>query len=447
MVTRATPVALILRSYQVGFGDCLLLTVTYDEPFRADAQSERHMLIDFGTKARPKKGPTLLTIAKAIAGHTGGQLDVLVATHRHQDHISGFGDDKPAAVIDSLRPRLVVRPWTDHPNIAEDAIDISVDDQSIAFASHLQSAETLAGQIHAKYSASTSEREKRLAALAALSIANKAAVENLEHWATTDRQYVKAGDRLRLTTYMPGVTAHVLGPPTLKQVKGLTSYASSSGQYWIKAAGLQPLNALAGPRRPDAVAAALDRLAEPDGLGAARWLVSRLENQEAAQLLSIVQTLDDSLNNTSIVLLLKVGTKRLLLAGDAQLENWSHTLTLIKKPTHAELRDDLANIDLYKVGHHGSKNATPMDLYDLWRQRSSRKQLLSVLSTLSGVFDETEEGKVPKPNLVKALGDAANHRRLVSTEQLRDSLWIEVTSKLTPQSHFSISLLGGHKIR
>lgn len=440
MVTTAEPVSLSLRTYQVGFGDCLLLSVTYDQAFGADGRSERHMLIDFGTKARPKKGPTMLAIAKAIAGHTGGQLDVLVATHRHQDHVSGFGDEKPSAVIDSMHPRLVVRPWTDHPNIADDAIDISVDDQSIAFAGHLRGAETLAQEIHATFSASRNDREKRLAELAALSIANKAAVENLEHWARSDGQYVKAGDRLRLGRYMPGVTAKVLGPPTLKQVQGLTSYASASDQYWIGAAGMAPLKALSGPRRPDAMAAALDRLADPDGLGAARWLVSKLQNQEVAQLLSIVQTLDDSLNNTSIVLLVKVGEKRLLLAGDAQLENWSHTLELIKRPSCADLRDDLANIDLYKVGHHGSKNATPMDLYDLWRQRSSKKQLLSVLSTLGGVFDETEEGKVPKPNLVKALSDEARHRLLVSTEQLRDSSWIEVTSKLTARSRFAVTL-------
>ena len=36
-----------LRAYNIGFGDCLLLTVTYASGL--DGRRERHMLIDFGS--------------------------------------------------------------------------------------------------------------------------------------------------------------------------------------------------------------------------------------------------------------------------------------------------------------------------------------------------------------------------------------------------------------
>lgn len=80
------PVSATLFAYQVGFGDCFLLRFTYSD------QSSRHILIDFGTTGLPKGAADshLLLIAKDIEAQCGGQLDAVVATHRHADHISGF---------------------------------------------------------------------------------------------------------------------------------------------------------------------------------------------------------------------------------------------------------------------------------------------------------------------------------------------------------------------
>src|SRR6266508_3306572 len=102
--------------YQVGFGDCFLVSFSYGRPL-SDGRDERHILIDFGTTRAPAQGPTRLLqrAVKLIQRHTNGKLDVIVATHRHKDHIDGFGLAETAAVIDSLRPDLIVRPWTDDP--------------------------------------------------------------------------------------------------------------------------------------------------------------------------------------------------------------------------------------------------------------------------------------------------------------------------------------------
>ena len=83
------PHALTLRCYGVGFGDCFLLTFHY-----ADDTGDRHMLIDFGSTERPAHAQRnyMGAIVKDIEAAIGApaQLHVLVATHRHPDHINGF---------------------------------------------------------------------------------------------------------------------------------------------------------------------------------------------------------------------------------------------------------------------------------------------------------------------------------------------------------------------
>ena len=67
-----------LRAYNVGFGDCLLLSFTYDD------ETKRHVLIDFGSTERPTSAtPGHMTrIAEDIAAETGNKLDVLIAMRR-----------------------------------------------------------------------------------------------------------------------------------------------------------------------------------------------------------------------------------------------------------------------------------------------------------------------------------------------------------------------------
>ena len=61
----------------------------------------------------------------------------------------------------------------------------------------------------------------------------------------------------------------------------------------------------------------------------------------------------------------------------------------------------LRDVDLYKVGHHGSRNATPRaSLYPLWA-KDRRRNLNALCSTYSGAYRRTEQ--VPDPDLVAAL--------------------------------------------
>src|SRR5574341_1746718 len=101
------PESVRIRMYNVGFGDCFLLTFNYAAP--VGGRSERNLLVDCGTKKRSPNGETVARIAKQIHEDCGGggHLDVLVVTHRHQDHLSGF-QGNASGFIDRLAPTLVI---------------------------------------------------------------------------------------------------------------------------------------------------------------------------------------------------------------------------------------------------------------------------------------------------------------------------------------------------
>ena len=101
--------------------------------------------------------------------------------------------------------------------------------------------------------------------------------------------------------------------------------------------------------------------------GPVRWLVDRLGAQHTASAMRLVHEFDKALNNTSVILLIEAGTKRLLFGGDAQWESWEYALTDAPKAKRDEYLPLLRTLDLYKVGHHGSLNATPKkSLFGLW---------------------------------------------------------------------------------
>src|SRR5688500_14471140 len=79
--TSAQPVR--VRMYRHGLGDCFLVT------FRI-GNDAKHMLIDCGTLGATSTPVTMEEVVNDIRKTTGSHLDVLVATHEHKDHVSGF---------------------------------------------------------------------------------------------------------------------------------------------------------------------------------------------------------------------------------------------------------------------------------------------------------------------------------------------------------------------
>ena len=124
--------------------------------------------------------------------------------------------------------------------------------------------------------------------------------------------------------------------------------------------------------------------------------------------------LDQQMNNTSVILVFEAGRRRLLFPGDAQIENWEFALDQKK------YRALLASVDLYKVGHHGSRNATPKALWNLFKNRGKTKspaRLKSLMSTLEDKHGHAEsKTEVPRATLVRAL---ESESELFTTQQLK----------------------------
>ncbi len=102
------PTTLRVRAYHVGFGDCVLVEADGD-----GAPRPWRMLVDCGTDPS-SGGPSPDALAQAVIDDLGDppELDVVVATHRHRDHIAGFASTAWAEV----QVGEVWLPWPEDPD-------------------------------------------------------------------------------------------------------------------------------------------------------------------------------------------------------------------------------------------------------------------------------------------------------------------------------------------
>jgi beta-lactamase superfamily II metal-dependent hydrolase len=432
------PESVAVRMYQVGFGDCFLVSFTYAQPL-GDGRDVRHMLVDFGSTHGPKGSrkdgqPVIEKAAALLEQHTAGTLDVVVLTHRHRDHLSGFGDAEAAAVITRLGPKLVVRPWTENPELPHDATEPAAEDdgdRGARFARHLAAGQQLAARVEALTRAASSNSDAgRLAHLALDQVPNPKAIAFLDALADGPGkgEYLSAGQPTQITKHIPGIAVRVLGPPTIAQHAAITKARSNDpDEFW-----LGQLGAIDG-LSPDA----LDRSRIAAGTvppGPVAWIVEKLARQQVRSLQRIVRTVDDALNNTSLILLVDAGDRRLLLPGDAQIENWSWSL--MHAPDKEENLELLAGVDLYKVGHHGSRNATPKSLFHLWEEGAGAEHpMTALLSTMPDVHGRSEATKVPRGALVEALDLRMN---LVRTDKLDKAGFVTVSAPCSGDHPYAV---------
>jgi hypothetical protein len=431
----SSPSRITIFSYQVGFGDCFLLRFRY-------ADRDRHVLVDFGTTKLPPAAPKnqMLLIAQDIAAKCGNKLDAVVATHRHADHISGFttnaAGNGSGDIIRALNPDVVLQPWTEAPD-ADDATlgpEVSADDRSMgqklaALQAMHGVAERAVALLDGKgLGAAPDDVRAQLAFIGEDNIANKSAVQNLMTMGGA-RHYLFHGAVSGLEAVLPGVDTSVLGPPTLRQTETIRKMRSKDpDEFWqLSLQGLDQDTALQSGNEthnlfPGHPLFPANRLPME-----AIWFRNRLDQARAGQMLSIVRSLDDQMNNTSLILLFEIGGKKLLFPGDAQIENWQFALS---KP---EVVEKLRDVDLYKVGHHGSRNATPRSMWALFDHKSETEsdpaRLKTVMSTLPGKHgSEKDHTEVPRRSLVDEL---EKESELHSTDALPDGkLFDEITLDL-----------------
>lgn len=304
-----------IRSYQVGFGDCFLLSFVYSD------DDTRHVLIDFGSTALPGRSSIASKPSQhmpLVADHirdvcNGERLTAVIATHRHADHINGFGTDgrtgRSGEIIRDLRPRVVLQPWTEDPRAARDARRATSESERSrkSFVAGIRDRQNVAAMIHevaaSKPAWMSAAVQRELSFLGLANIANESAVRNLIAMGEAPGAkavWARHGSRTGLERLLPGVKIRVLGPPDLTQSEAIrTARRKDPDQFWHLLAGTGGRD---NPFRNGLGGNGTSRTNTAMPLES-RWFRNRLDRMRGSQLLEIVRTLDKELNNTSLILL------------------------------------------------------------------------------------------------------------------------------------------------
>lgn len=427
-----------VRMYRHGLGDCLLVRLP-----RQDGTDYR-ILIDCGIiLGTPDATKKVQDAVDDIVKETRGEIDLLVATHAHWDHVSGFLQAR-ASFEKDLKIHKVWMAWTEDPADARAQSLLSQRNKTRAVVRAASNALRLAAggggtetadQIDSLLGFFGDDPGSDAGALGAAGRnTTEGAMEFLR--GLGELSYVQPGD----APYRPeGTQARimVLGPPRDEKLirKSLPSKTNGdtyemSDEAMMGQLGLSgepgPITDDEGAGRPFTSlysiplsdARALPFFREHYWGGAVTgqdW--RRIDDVWMGSAVDLALKLDSDTNNTSLVLAIELdgesiagareGRDVLLFAADAQIGNWMSWATVAWDAPEGEAArvtglDLVRRTIVYKVGHHGSHNAT---------LKSYLKSMERLLVALNPVNEEMAHKKgwahIPLPSLQDALSRQA----------------------------------------
>jgi len=430
---------LSVRMYRQGLGDCFLITIPKGngEPF--------YMMIDCGVVLGTSEPAVKLTaVVEDIIETTKGKLDVLVATHEHWDHVSGFV--QVPELFRELEVNEVWLAWTEDPGnklaaklraerrTAENALRAAA--QKLALEGSAESAHRVDGLI-GFFGASAGSTQDALAGLKRMGKGKPRFCEpsnppiqidvipGVRFWVIgppKDEKLIKKsnpgkGDAYGLDAGPGGSQAFLVSALTRNMGAAGTSAASESIEEPFDSVYAIPLGRAEqlqffkeryfGPAIDQGIYDRSARKAVRDQ----SWRRIDSTWMESAEAMAL--QLDAATNNTSLALAIEITKTReiLLFPGDAQAGNWLSWQNLEwnidgKKVTGPEL---LARTVFYKVGHHGSHNAT---LKDKGLELMTSEDLVAMIPVDHGMAVKKNWGRMPLADLVDRLNEKTQGRVL-----------------------------------
>lgn len=391
--------------YDVGFGDCFLV-------FLPTPNGIRKMLVDCGTIKKGSKDLTkvIASVIKTLAEKEPDgrpRVDLLVATHRHRDHIGGFAND----LWDEVEVGEIWMPWTESP------FDFVAADLR---ASQLRLANGIRRFLAAhEQSTRLSTDEMAIDLMLDNAMPNAQALERLHTGfpacKSTLRRYLPEtiNTAAIVSDRLPGVSIHVLGPS--RDPESIKDLNPPIGERFLQ------LNSATD--QSDAIFGGFhDQWRLKKRQVAARYgrsIDEMLTEAECSEIRSVldqmvpgtVAALDAAINGSSLVLLIEVQNACLLFPGDAQWGTWQRMLA------HRETTQLLGKTTFYKVGHHGSGNGTPLTFVKFFMQKTSARH--NPLQAMCSVAEMKQWPGLPNGRLLAALNSEANS--LVRSDRPQES--------------------------
>lgn len=440
-----------VRMYRVGFGDFFLIS------FLDRGGNPLHIIVDCGVFRGKNQTGDLHSIEAAVADMaqtTGGRVDLIIMTHRHADHISGFA--RCADVFRKLTVDSVWMPvWESEYEPAAFRYQAELTHAALALRQHFSSLGANATEADAIARAymenATGEEIVAGATAAAGGGSNADALRLLKHGLSgITPQYYKAGDKPQVPEALKkaGLECEILGPPPVTELDlmKLMNLQKNIGQYLAKAETpasdrkwqpfadeweIEPEKAERELYVPESFREWIDDrkswgpiTAEEAGRARVK-MKANLQQMLPAAALTAAKQLNTFINNQSLVVLFKFKGKSLLFVGDAQAGNWEHWLFntgMPDKKASGDLsiaaRQILTSLDFYKVGHHGSGNATPKAAVQAMEKQD---KFVSMCSTQADVYgnddpdDPTKGTEVPRIPLLDKL---SSESALVRSDQI-----------------------------
>jgi hypothetical protein len=276
-------------------------------------------------------------------------------------------------------------PWTEHPTDPE-AQRIRQAQASLAAA--------LAADLAVNPAVEELEADAGVSHYLALNaLSNEQAMDTLHHGFSGQpcRRFLPeadSADTRLITNTLPGVTVHILGPARQEDI--IRDMDPPEAQSYLRLA-----------------MARSDAPGVPEAFGT-RWVVDapalKLSAEDertihdlhlrTAEALAVA--LDKAVNGTSLMLMLVIGDLHLLFPGDAQWGTWK---AVLDNPDRRRL---LSKTHFYKVGHHGSHNATPVAFVEeVLTDTESDRQLRSAMVS---VRPRPQWQNIPRQPLLEKLG-------------------------------------------